>query len=155
MTQETDHTEEVEATPSQAALDVQLRQQGSMDASEAAARSRGGRAFARGQIMDRIQDGRDRAVGRDLLGRLDQMEEFPDIEDPTINADFREFVYGAGAASVSQPAASAPKQEARTRQAAPRPSTPASRARDNQRLLDPNTPIAEIKKIRDSQKAGG
>ncbi len=68
---------EDDGTPSQKALDSQL-QQGNI---VAAANYQGRIALAKTQVMEAVQEGADSAAGRDLLGRLDQMAEFPDSED--------------------------------------------------------------------------
>ena len=64
--------------------------------------------MARSQILDAITDGADSVVGRELLGTIDQMEEFPESGDPAeLYKDFRKFV-------SSQPTTAAPAGQAPT-----------------------------------------
>ncbi len=88
-----DYTED--ATPSQQALDSQLMNQKLMQA----AQFQGQLGLARSQIVDAVADGADAAAGRELLGRLDQIVEFPDSEDPVaLYAEHKAYIRSAGAA---------------------------------------------------------
>lgn len=109
-TDETDYTDDTDASPSQAVLDSRLQGQALL----AKASAQGGLSLARSQILDAITDGADSAVGRELLGTIDQMEEFPESGDPAeLYRDFRRFVggqpaSGQGAAPVQPPSATPP-----------------------------------------------
>ena len=99
---------EGDATPSQAALDAQLLNQKIVNA----AQYQGQLGLARSQITDAVQDGADAALGRDLLGRLDQLQEFPDSEDPVqLYADHKKFIRSAGAAPQSPSQSAAPAKK--------------------------------------------
>ena len=93
-----------DATPSQAALDAQLQNQNII----AAAKSQGELRLARMQVTDAIHGGADAATGRELLGRLDQVEEFPDTEDPkALYLELNKYIRSPGSAPVA-PAGQAP-----------------------------------------------
>ena len=88
---------EGDSTPSQAALDAQM-QQGNL---VAAANYQGRIALAKTQVMEAVQEGADSAAGRELLGRLDQMSEFPESEDAEdVYKVFKTFIKG-GVAPVA------------------------------------------------------
>ncbi len=93
-----------EATPSQQALDSQLAGQKTIQA----AQYQGQLGLARSQIQDAVADGADAAQGRELWGRLDQLQEFPDSEDPVeLYSAHKKFLRSAGAAPVAPSSQSA------------------------------------------------
>ncbi len=99
----TDDYTDTDASPSQAALDAQLAGQKAIQAAQYS----GQLGLARSQIQDAVADGGDAAVGRDLLGRLDSLQEFgSDMEDPVaLYAEHKKFLRSTGAAPSSQPSA--------------------------------------------------
>ena len=114
MAENDDYTEG-EGTPSQQALDSQL-QQGNV---VAAANYQGRIALAKTQVMEAVQEGSDSAAGRELLGDLDNLAEFPDAGDHAeVYSRFKTFIK-SGAAPVAPPG-----QGAAPESPAPAPSAP-------------------------------
>ncbi len=94
-----------DATPSQAALDSQMKEGNLV----AAANYQGRIALAKTQVMEAVQEGADSAAGRELLGRLDQMSEFPESEDAAdVYKTFKTFIKG-GAVPVAPSGQKPPK----------------------------------------------
>ena len=77
-------------TPSQAAMD----QQGQAQAAQAAQQQLGALRMAGQQIVEAVQQGADREVGRELLGRMDALAQGEAIEgeDTAIYAEYQRFI---------------------------------------------------------------
>ena len=102
-----DFMEGSDATPSQAALDAQLQQKAMIDQAGFLGRI----ALARTQVSDAVAEGADAVKGRELLGQLDDMAEFPDAGDHAeVYKEFKTFIKGGAASQAAQapPAAPAP-----------------------------------------------
>ena len=93
-----------DATPSQAQLDAQTQGQNTI----AAAALQGRLSLAKQQVMEAVQQGGDQAVGRALLGRLDDIVTHPDYGDPDdqLYQEFTQYVR-QGPMPARQPAAPA------------------------------------------------
>lgn len=101
-----DYTE-VEGTPSQQALDSQEAGKALLERT----RAQGGLDLARSQIADAVRDGADAARGRELLGEIDEYEQYPDSATPEattkLYSDHKNFIRSPGAAPAA-PSGQAP-----------------------------------------------
>lgn len=91
---------DTEGSPSQVALDQQLRQSQLIEQAGYLGRI----GLARTQISEAVQEGADAVKGRELLGRLDDMIEFPTAGDDSseVYKEFKTFIKG-GTAPVAAP----------------------------------------------------
>ena len=92
-----DYMGEDGATPSQAALDAQLQHKATIEQAGYLGRI----ALARTQVSEAVAEGADAAAGRELLGRLDDMAEFPSEGDNAeVYKDSKAFIRGGPVAQA-------------------------------------------------------
>ena len=92
-----DYTDEGEGTPSQQALDAQERQKAMVEQAGFLGRI----ALARTQVSEAVAEGADATKGRELLGQLDDMAEFPNAggDNAEVYKEFKAFIRGGAAPS--------------------------------------------------------
>ena len=104
-TEETELYNEAGDTPSQAALDSQQAGKAFLERT----RAQGGLDLAKSQIADAVRDGADAARGRELLGQIDEYEQYPDSATPEatvkLYSDHKAFIRSPGAAPQAAQAA--------------------------------------------------
>ena len=99
MAENDDYTEG-DATPSQAALDAQIQHSATIEQ----AGYLGQIGLARTQVAEAVAEGADATKGRELLGRLDDMAQFPSAEgNAEVYKDFKAFIKGGPVAQSPTP----------------------------------------------------